>query len=83
MYNFILFKNIRGSTKLCLRLSKAIDSLADLTDEQAYIINYVTNLNNYNFALSSKLDSNAIMVDEKAIYIEYCKENFNNGKKIN
>ena len=83
MYNFILFKNVRGSTKLNLQLSKGIDSLADLTDEQAFIINYVTNLNNYNFTLSSKLDSNAIMIDEKAIYIEYCKENINNGKKSN
>lgn len=83
MYNFILFKNIRGSTKLCLRLSKAIDSLADLTDEQAFIINYVTNLNNYNFTLSSKLDSNAVMIDEKSIYIEYCKEAINNEKKDN
>ena len=80
MYNFILFKNIRGSTKLCLRLSKAIDSLADLTDDQAFIINYITNLNNYNFALSSKLDSNAVMIDEKSIYIEYCRS-INNEKK--
>lgn len=83
MYKYILFKNVRGSTKLNLQLSKGIDSLADLTDEQAFIINYVTNLNNYNFALSSKLDSNAVMVDEKAIYIEYCREAINNEKKAN
>ena len=83
MYNFILFKNIRGSTKLCLRLSKAIDGLSDLTDEQAFIINYVTNLNNYNFALSSKADSNSVMIDEKSIRIEYCREAINNGKKTN
>lgn len=83
MYKYIIFKNVRGSTKLNLQLFKAIDSLADLTDEQAFIINYVTNLNNYNFTLSSKLDSNAIMIDEKAIYIEYCKEAINNGKKAN
>ena len=83
MYNFILFKNIRGSTKLCLRLSKAIDSLSDLTDEQAFIINYVTNLNKYNFALSSKADLNSVMIEEKSMNIAYIKESINNGKKVN
>ena len=83
MYKYILFKNVRGSTKLNLQLSKGIDSLADLTDEQAFIINYVTNSNNYNFALSSKSDSNAIIIDEKSISIEFCKEFINNEKKSN
>ena len=83
MYKYILFKNVRGSTKLNLQLSKGIDSLADLTDEQAFCINYVTNLNNYNFCLSSKSDSNSVMLDEKSISIEYCKEFINNEKKSN
>ena len=47
MYNFILFKNVRGTTKLNLQLSKGLESLADLTDEQATIINYMTNKNNF------------------------------------
>lgn len=81
MYNFILFKNVRGTTKLNLQLSKGLDSLADLTDEQAVIINYMTNKNNYNFILSIELDLNAITVDEKSINIEYCKEVINKLKK--
>ena len=83
MYNFILFKNVRGTTKLNLQLSKGLDSLADLTDEQATIINYMTNKNNYNFTLSNELDLNAITVDEKSINLEYCKEVINNGRKSN
>lgn len=77
MYNFILFKNMRGTTKLNLQLSKGLDSLADLTDEQATIINYITNKNNYNFTLFSELDLNAITIDEKSINIEYCNEVIN------
>lgn len=81
MYNFILFKNLRGTTKLNLQLSKGLESLADLTDEQATIINYMTNKNNYNFILSNKLDLNAITIDEKSINLEYCKEVINKLKK--
>ena len=81
MYNFILFKNVRGTTKLNLQLSKGLESLADLTDEQATIINYMTNKNNYNFVLSNKLDLNAITIDEKSINLEYCKEVINKLKK--
>lgn len=81
MYNFILFKNVRGTTKLNLQLSKGLDSLADLTDEQATIINYITNKNNYNFILSCELDTNAITIDEKSVNLEYCKEFINKLKK--
>ena len=81
MYNFILFKNVRGTTKLNLQLSKGLDSLADLTDEQATIINYITNKNNYNFTLSSELDLNAIIIDEKSINLEYCNEFINKLKR--
>ena len=83
MYNFILFKNIRGTTKLNLQLSKGLDSLADLTDEQATIINYMTNKNNYNFTLSSELDLNAITIDEKSINLGYCKDVIHNERKSN
>lgn len=83
MYNFILFKNVRGTTKLNLQLSKGLDSLADLTDEQATIINYMTNKNNYNFTLSNESDLNAITIDEKSINLEYCKEVINNERKSN
>lgn len=74
MYNFVLFKNTRGTTKLNLKLSKGLNSLVDLTEEQAIIINYFCDKNNYNFTFSSKEDSNNIVIDEKAINIEYCKK---------
>lgn len=83
MYKFILFKNVRGTTKLNLQLSNGLDSLADLTDEQAIIINYMTNINNYNFALSRELDLNAVTIDEKSMNIKYCSEVINNERKTN
>lgn len=71
MYKYILFKNVRGTTKLNLQLSKGLDSLADLSDSQATIIQYITNKNNYNFTLSSELDTVAITLDEKSINLDY------------
>lgn len=71
MYSYILFKNIRGTTKLNLQLSKPLDSLADLSDSQATIIQYITNKNNYNFTLSNELDTVAITLDEKSINLDY------------
>lgn len=71
MYSYILFKNIRGTTKLNLQLSKPLNSLADLTDRQSTIIEYITNKNNYNFNISNKLDAIAITLDENAINIDY------------
>ena len=71
MYKYILFKNVRGTTKLNLQLSKSLDSLADLSDSQATIIQYITNKNNYNFTLSSELDTVAITLDEKSINLDY------------
>lgn len=71
MYNYILFKNVRGTTKLNLQLSKPLDSLADISDSQATIIQYITNKNNYNFTLSSEIDTVAITLDENAINIDY------------
>ena len=71
MYDYILFKNIRGTTKLNLKLSKPLNGLADLSDSQATIIQYITDKNHYNFTLSNKLDTLAITLDEKAINIDY------------
>ena len=71
MYNYILFKNVRGTTKLNLQLTKPLESLADLTDQQARIINYVTKVNNYNFTLARELDTSAILLDEMSINIDY------------
>lgn len=83
MYGFILFKNSKGTTKLNLQLNKSLDSLADLTEEQVIIINYMIIKNNYNFTLSSELDLKTITIDEKSINLEYCKEVINNAKKSN
>lgn len=83
MYKYILFKNVRGTTKLNLQVSDGLDSLADLTDEQATIINYMTIKNNYNFVLSCELDLNAIILDEKSINLAYCKDVVENGRKAN
>lgn len=71
MYNYILFKNVRGTTKLNLQLSKPLSSLADISDRQATIIQYITNKNNYNFILSNELDTIAMTLDENAINIDY------------
>ena len=71
MYGYILFKNIRGSTKLNLQLSKPLNSLAELSDSQASIIQYITNKNHYNFTLSNELDTVAITLDENVINIDY------------
>ena len=81
MYNFILFKNSRCTTKLNLQLNKSLDSLADLTDEQVTIINYMAIKNNYNFTLSNELDLNAATINEKSINLEYCKEVIKNERK--
>lgn len=78
MFHYILFKNIRGTTKLNLKLSKPLDSLADLSDSQAIIIQYITIKNNYNFTLSNKLDTVAITLDEKSINIDYIFNQVNN-----
>ena len=71
MYNYILFKNVRGTTKLNLQLSKPLESLADITDRQAVIIQYVTNANNYNFTLATELDTSATTLDEMSFNIDY------------
>ena len=71
MYNYILFKNARGTTKLNLELTKPLKSLAELTDKQALIINYVTKVNNYNFTLANESDTSAITLDEMSINTVY------------
>lgn len=71
MYGYILFKNVRGTTKLNLQLTKPLDSFADITDSQATIIQYFTTKNNYNFTLSNELDTSAMTLDEKSINLDY------------
>ena len=68
---YILFKNVRGATKLNLHLSKAINSLAEISDELATIIQYITTKNNYIWILSSEPYEPAITLDVKALNIDY------------
>lgn len=71
MLKYILFKNVRGTTKLNLQLSTPLNSLADLTNRQARIINYIMKFNNYNFTLASDADTNAITLEENVFNDDY------------
>lgn len=71
MYGYILFKNIRGTTKLNLQLTKPLNSFADITDSLMTIIQYITTKNNYNFTFSNELDTVAMTLDEKSINLDY------------
>ena len=68
---YILFKNIRGSTKLNLHLSKAINSFSEISDELATIIQYIITKNNYNWTVSSEPCESAFTLEEKAINLDY------------
>ena len=68
---YILFKNVRGSTKLNLHLSKEINSFAEISDELATIIQYITTNNNYNWILSSEPFEFALTLEEKALNLDY------------
>ena len=68
---YILFKNVRGATKLNLHLSKEINSFAEISDELATVIQYITTNNNYNWILSSAPYESALTLDEKALNLDY------------
>lgn len=68
---YILFKNVRGATKLNLHLSKEINSFAEISDELATLIQYITTHNNYNWILSSEPYESALTLDEKVLNLDY------------
>ena len=68
---YILFKNVRGATKLNLHLSKAINGFYEISDELATIIQYITTKNNYNWTLSNEPYESALTLDEKALNLDY------------
>lgn len=76
--NYILFKNVRGATKLNLHLSKAINSFSEISDELATLIQYITTKNNYNWILSSEPYETALTLDEKAFNLDYIYNQVNN-----
>ena len=68
---YILFKNVRGATKLNLHLSKEINSFGEISDELATIIQYITTTNNYNWVISSEPYESALTLEEKALNLDY------------
>ena len=74
MYNVILFKNVRGTTKLNVVLEKNIDSIADISINVANIINYLTRENGYNFTLSNTIDTTSAILNETSFNSEFLEE---------
>lgn len=75
---YILFKNVRGATKLNLHLTKGINSFAEISDELATIIQYITTKNNYNWTLSSEPYDSALTLDVRAFNLDYIYNQVNN-----
>ncbi len=74
MYGVLLFKNARGTTKLNVVLEKNIDSLADISNNVANIINYLTRENDYNFTLSNTIDTSSATLNETSFNSEFLEE---------
>ena len=75
---YILFKNVRGATKLNLHLSKTINSFAEISDELATLIQYITTKNNYNWILSNEPYESALTLEERAFNLDYIYNQVNN-----
>ena len=75
---YILFKNVRGATKLNLHLTKGINSFAEISDELATLIQYITTENNYNWTLSSEPYDSALTLDVRAFNLDYIYNQVNN-----
>lgn len=78
MCEYILFKNIRGATKLNLHLINGINGFNEISDELATIIQYITTKNNYNFVVSSEPYESALTLDERAFNLDYIYNQVNN-----
>ena len=75
---YILFKNVRGATKLNLHLSRTINSFAEISDELATLIQYITTKNNYNWILSNEPYESALTLDERVFNLDYIYNQVNN-----
>ena len=74
-FNYIIFKNIKGTSKMNVRLEKPVSSLAELNETQATIIQYCMIKNDwFNFVLANELEKNCIIIDEQAFNIDYMKQ---------
>ena len=78
MCEYILFKNVRGATKLNLHLIQGINGFNEISDEFATIIQYITTKNNYNFVVSNKPYDSALTLDERALNLDYIYNQVNN-----
>ena len=78
MCEYILFKNVRGATKLNLHLINGINGFNEISDELATIIQYITTKNNYNWILSSEPYESAITLDVRALNLDYIYNQVNN-----
>lgn len=79
MYSVLLFKNARGTTKLNVVLEKNIDSLADISNNVANIINYLICENGYNFTLSNTIDRSSATLNETSFNSEFLEEYYKNS----
>ena len=75
---YILFKNVRGATKLNLHLSRTINSFAEISDEVATLIQYITTKNNYNWILSNEPYESALTLEERVFNLDYIYNQVNN-----
>ena len=75
---YILFKNVRGATKLNLHLGNSITGFNEISDELATIIQYITTKNNYNWTLSSQPYECALTLDIRAFNLDYIYNQVNN-----
>ena len=75
---YILFKNVRGATKLNLHLSRTINSFAEISDELAMLIQYITTKNNYNWILSNEPYESALTLEERVFNLDYIYNQVNN-----
>lgn len=78
MCEYILFKNVRGATKLNLHLINGINGFSEISDELATIIQYITTKNNYNFVIASEPYESALTLDERALNLDYIYNQVNN-----
>ena len=78
MCEYILFKNVRGATKLNLHLIQGINGFNEISDELATIIQYITTTNNYNFVVASEPYESALTLEEKALNLDYIYNQVNN-----
>ena len=74
---YILFKNVRGTTKLNLHLNKSVYNFAEITDEVSTIIQYICINNNYNWLVSKKPYELALTLDENVFNLDYIYNQMN------